>query len=474
MPGSQTIKMEVYDLRSAIDWLTRHDDPPLMISTPVRARYELASHYSMYGGTPVAAPTGKGPSVYYEKVTPAEKSVLAGLFGTRKRCAILLGTEEERMSDIVLSAIRYPIEPEVREEWGIDASYREGVDLNKLPIPTMTPDDAGPYITLGVVVAKHPVTGEANVSIHRLWVKSGNELTIWMVPGRDLERFHHAAKGLGTNLPITINIGLDPAVYIAASCTGAIAPYGCNELSIAGGIRKRPVKLSPCRSNSGHYIANAEYVLEGEITHEYCAEGDAGGYSMPEFLGYTGKAHPYLPIIKITGIRERRDAIFQTVIGPGYEQSNLLAVGMEASILHFLRQHFPTPILNAYCSSSGGGQLLAFVQVNKRNEQDDVIARQAGIALISTFRMIKQVVMVDEDVNLFSEEEAWWAMATRFQADSDLIVLPGMQGFPLDPSQMPGMSSSIKMPGMTSKAVFDCTVPYQWKHQFRRTSFSPI
>lgn len=91
--------------------------------------------------------------------------------------------------------------------------------------------------------------------------------------------------------------------------------------------------------------------------------------------------------------------------------------------------------------------------------------------ILRSFRMIKQVVLVDEDVNLFSEEEVWWAMTTRFQADVDIITFPGLEGFHLDPSQMPGMSPQITKPGMTTKVVFDCTVPYRMRDGFIRTSF---
>ncbi|WP_379160219.1 UbiD family decarboxylase [Paenibacillus sp. sgz5001063] len=462
----------IHDLQSALIYLDEQGEGPQRYKLPVDAEYELAALYAEQGGgVPVASPTGLGKPVIFEQVKPVNKPVLVGIFGTRKRCALLLGADEQYIADFLLDAAHHPIEPLKCEEPPCQQVIHTDVDLAKLPIPTMTVKDAGPYITLGLVVAKHPLTGDSNISIHRLWVKSSGELTIWMVPGRHLESFYLAAKEMGVPLPISINIGLDPAIYIASCCTGAVAPKGFNELAIAGGIRRQPVKVSTCLSVAADCLSEAEYVLEGEITHEYAPEGEPGGYSMPEFLGYDGKAHPHLPVVKITGITSSSSPIFQTVIGPGYEQSNLLAVGMEAGVLQFVRSHVTPRITNAYCSSAGGGQLLLFAQFHKQSEEDDSAVRLAGTMILQSFRMIKQVVLVDEDVNLFSEEEVWWAMTTRFQADVDIITLPGLDGFHLDPSQFPGMSPQITKPGMTTKVVFDCTVPYRLKSQFVRTSF---
>ncbi|WP_422657925.1 UbiD family decarboxylase [Paenibacillus sp. EC2-1] len=463
----------VCDLKTALLFLNQQGEGPERIAAPVEAQYELAAHYAVHGGgVPIAPPTGPGLPVLYERVIPMNRPVLVGMFGTRRRCALLLGANEQHIADYLLGAVERPVEPVRCSHPPCQTVVHQEVDLFQLPIPTMSPKDAGPFITLGLVIAKHPVTGESNISIHRLWVKSQDELTIWMVPGRHLEGFYRASKELGKPLPISINIGLDPAVYFASCCTGAIAPQGCNELSIAGGLRNRPVQISSCLSVSADCLADAEYVLEGEITHDYAPEGESGGHSLPEFLGYDGKAHPGLPIVKIHGITSSETPIFQTVIGPGYEQSNLLAIGMEAEVLRFVRDRITPLMTNAYCSSAGGGQLLMFAQFHKMNEQDDAIVRQAGIEIIRSFRMIKQVVLVDEDVNLFSEEEVWWAMATRFQADKDVLILTGLPGFHLDPSQQPGMSPSIKEPGMTAKVVFDCTVPFQLKSHFVRASFS--
>ncbi len=460
------------DLRAALARL-EGEDAPRRIAEPVQADCELAALYARAGGgVPVAPPTRKGPPLLFERVQPQGAPVLVGLFGTRGRCAALLGCPPDRVADRLIEAARAPVAPAAALRAACQEQVeRRSVDLGRVPVPTMTADDAGPFLTLGLVVARDPASGARNISIHRMCVQGPDRVTIWMVPGRHLETFYLNARARGQSLPVAIHIGLDPAVYLASCCTSPLAALGCDELGIAGGLRGRPVGLAPCVSQPLECIANAEYVLEGEISSEITPESRRGGGSMPEFLGYNGRAHPGLPVVRITAVCQRRDAIFQTVIGPGYEQSNMLALGMEAGVLHFLRQNVTPRALNAYCSSAGGGQLLLFLQMRKTSDNDDGVARQAALAVLGTFRMIKQIVLVDEDVDVFSEEDVWWAMTTRFQADQDLMVLRNVQGFPLDPSQHPDVSPSISSPGLTAKAVFDCTVPFRLRARFQRSLF---
>lgn len=464
----------IKDLRTALEFLTSQDNELEIVSTPVEARCELGAFYApRCGGVPVRPPTRSGPAMLFERVMPCDRPAVVGMFGSRQRCASYIGTTHDRVAEKLIDAAHTPVLPlETRDAPVQEVVHTEGVDLAALPIPTMTPGDAGPYISLGLSMAKDPVTGRRNISVHRLCVQGPDTLTIWMVPGRHLESFFLSAKALGQPLPIAIHIGLDPAIYMASCCPSPLAPLGFNELDIASSLRGRPFEISPCLTVKADCISHAEYVLEGEITHDIIPESRTATYSLPEFLGYNGKVHPGLPVVKIKAITHRSKPLFQTVIGPGYEQSILLGFGMEAGILYFLRQHVTKRVTNAYCSSAGGGHLLLFLQFRKASEQDDGVVRQAALAVFGVFRMIKQIVLVDDDVDVFSEEDIWWAMTTRFQIDRDLMTVSNVQGFPLDPSQNPAYSSTITAPGFTAKAVFDCTVPFRLKESFQRTVFA--
>jgi gallate decarboxylase subunit C len=332
---------------------------------------------------------------------PADARVLVGLFGSRERCATLLGAPPDRMAHRILDAVSQPIPPVCISNLPRKETIRTRVDLRSIPILTTTDNDAGPFITLGLVMAKDPKTGKHNLSIHRMCVQGTDKLTIWMVPGRHLETLYRNAQEAGPPLPVSIHIGVDPAIYFASCCSEPLIPRGFDELGIAGGIRGRAVGLSPCLTVDIQCIYNAEYVLEGEILHETKRENPLMGHAMPEFLGYEGMAHPALPVIRIKAITSRRDPIWQAVIGPGYEQSNLLAVPMEAAVLRYASEQAQVQVTNAYCSSAGGGQLLLALQVEKRNEVDDAELKRLSELILREFRMIKHLVLVDEDVDLF-------------------------------------------------------------------------
>lgn len=464
----------IKDLRTAIDFLKCREGEFETVPEPVDAFCQMGATYATKGGgVPVRPPTCSGPAILFSRVMPADRAAVLGIFGTRARCAAYIGTGHDGIADKLIESAKNPIEPKYNTQRvpAQEHVQRRNIDLRSLPIPTITSDDAGPYITLGLSMAKDPAGGGRNISVHRMCVQGPDTLTIWMVPGRHLEAFYISAQARGKSLPIAIHIGLDPAVYIASCCPSPLIPLGFNELDIASRLRGRPFDISPCLTIDADCISHAEYVLEGEITDELVPESRTSKYSLPEFLGYNGKVHPGLPLVKIKAITHRTQPIYQSVIGPGYEQSNLLAFGLEAAILDFLRKHVSERVVNAYCSPAGGGYLLLFLQFHKRSEQDDGMVRQTGLAVFGAFKMIKQIVLVDEDVDVFSEEDVWWAMTTRFQVDQDLITLSNVLGFPLDPSQTPDYSPSITSPGLSAKAVYDCTVPYRLKGTFRRAHF---
>ncbi len=463
----------IHDLSSAIQFLQSRPGDLETISKPVEAFCEMGAIYaSRAGGVPIRPPTKAGPAMLFQQVRPAERPAISGVFGTRERCAAYIGCGPHNIADKLIESAKDPIEPVISNNAPVQQRViRKNIDLGRLPIATATSADAGPYITMGLSMAKDPNGGGRNISVHKMCVQGPDTLTIWMVPGRHLESFYLAAKARDQTLPIAIHIGLDPAVYISSCCPSPLVPLGFNELDIASRIRGRAFEISPCVAIDADCISHAEYVLEGEITDQIMPESETSNYSLPEFLGYNGKVHPGLPVVKINAITHRSKPIYQTVIGPGYEQSNLLAFGLEAAILNFLRTDVSSNVVNVYCSPSGGGYLLLFLQFHKRSEQDDGIVRQAAMAVFGVFKMIKQIVLVDEDVDVFSEQDVWWAMTTRFQVDQDLVTLKNVQGFPLDPSQSPDYSPSITSPGLTAKAVYDCTVPYRLKDVFSRVEF---
>lgn len=355
----------------------------------------------------------------------------------------------------------------------------EGFDIRKLiPAPTNTPEDAGPYVTLGMCYASDVETGESDVTIHRLCLQSKDEISMFFTPGaRHLGAFREKAEALGKPLPISISIGVDPAIEIASCFEPPTTPLGFNELSIAGAIRGKAVELAPCVTIDEKCIANAEYVIEGELLVGARIREDQNsntGKAMPEFPGYTGPANAELPVIKVKAVTHRVNPIMQTCIGPSEEHVSMAGIPTEASILDMVERAMPGRVQNVYAHSSGGGKFIAVIQFKKTVPSDEGRQRQAALLAFSAFPELKQVILVDEDVDIFDTNDVLWAMTTRMQADVDIVTIPGVRCHPLDPSNDPACSWSIRDHGIACKTIYDATIPFNQKARFQRAKFMEV
>jgi 4-hydroxy-3-polyprenylbenzoate decarboxylase len=146
----------------------------------------------------------------------------------------------------------------------------------------------------------------------------------------------------------------------------------------------------------------------------------------------------------------------------------------EASILTMVDRAMPGFVQNVFAHTAGGGKYLAVLQVKKRKPTDEGMQRQAAWLAFSAFSELKQVILVDEDVDLFDTDDVLWAMQTRYQGDVSTVFIPGVRCHPLDPSSTPAFSPSIRFPGVACKTIFDCTVPYDLKKNFVRCKFKDV
>ena len=448
---------------------------------------ELAGVYRYVGaGGTVARPTKTGPAMTFENVKghPGAKVVI-GLLASRKRVGYLLNSKPEKLGFMMRDAVKNAIAPVVVDKAKaqcqevVHLATDEGFDIRKLiPAPTNTPEDAGPYVTLGMCYASDVETGESDVTIHRLCLQSKDEISMFFTPGaRHLGAFREKAEALGKPLPISISIGVDPAIEIASCFEPPTTPLGFNELSIAGAIRGKAVELAPCVTIDEKCIANAEYVIEGELLVGARVREDQNsntGKAMPEFPGYTGPANAELPVIKVKAVTHRVNPIMQTCIGPSEEHVSMTGIPTEASILDMVERAMPGRVQNVYAHSSGGGKFIAVIQFKKTVPSDEGRQRQAALLAFSAFPELKQVILVDEDVDIFDTNDVLWAMTTRMQADVDIVTIPGVRCHPLDPSNDPACSWSIRDHGIACKTIYDATVPFNQKARFQRAKFMEV
>jgi len=478
---------KIYDLRSAIELLKNTEGQLIETDIEVDPAAEISGVYRHVGaGGTVMRPTKvDGPAMIFNNVKGHEGArVLIGLLASRERVASLLGCKKEDLGKLLCEAALNPIEPEVTTDSApcqeiVHRAEDEDFNLFELiPAPTNTELDAGPYITMGMCYATHPDTGLSDVTIHRMCIQSKDTLSIFLQPGsRHIGAMAERATELNQPLPISISIGVDPAIEVGSCFEPPTTPLGFNELSIAGAIRKEPVKLVKCISINENAIANAEYVIEGEIQPGVKVIEDQNsntGYAMPEFPGYNGLASHECWLIKVKAVTLRKNPIMQTVIGPSEEHVNLAGIPTEASIYNMINKALPGKVTNVYAHPSGGGKYMAILQCKKTVHTDEGKQRQAALLAFSAFPELKHVILVDEDVDIFDSRDVMWAMNTRFQGDRDIITIPGVRCHPLDPSSDPLYSSSILDRGISCKTIFDCTVPFDLKDKFVRAKFMDI
>ncbi len=265
---------KVRDLRSALKLLSEIPGQLAETDVEVEPMAELSGVYRYVGaGGTVKRPTKEGPAMIFNNIKghPGAR-VAIGVLASRKRVAKLLDCKPEDLGKKLYRSVANPIPPVLKEGAGlcqqvVHRATDPDFDLNKLvPAPTNTPDDAGPYITLGMCYATHPETGAHDVTIHRLCIQGKDELSIFFTPGaRHIGAMAERAEALGKTLPISISIGVDPAIEIGSCFEPPTTPLGYDELSVAGALRGEPVELCKCLTIDEMAIANAEYVIEGEV-----------------------------------------------------------------------------------------------------------------------------------------------------------------------------------------------------------------
>jgi 2,5-furandicarboxylate decarboxylase 1 len=311
--------------------------------------------------------------------------------------------------------------------------HRDGIDLAQLlPAPTHNELDGGAYLTAGLFISANPRTGRQNVSINRCQLKGGNRMGV-SVSSRDTGGFLAVAEKAGKDLPIAIVIGIDPLTLLASQ---ASVPMDQDELEVAGALHGRPLPVVKCLTNDLRVPADAEIVLEGRILAGVREpEGPFG-----EFTQYYGPRGDRW-VIEIDAVTHRPSPLFHTIIGGGMEHLLLGAVPREASFLTTIQRIFPN-VTNLHLSLGGVGRYHLYVQMHKQFEGS------AKNVIMSAFAMhhdVKQVIVVDEDVDIYNPAEVEWAVATRFQADRDLVLVSNARASKLDPTSRGGIGSKLGM-----------------------------
>jgi 2,5-furandicarboxylate decarboxylase 1 len=403
-----------------------------VVRKPVAARFEL---------TAVAKRMDGQRPVVFTHVDDYRIPVVAGPSTSSRLLAEACGTEPAGIVERLIQAEAAPracplvsaAEAPVRE-----CVVRRDIDLLRLlPIPVHHEKDGGHYVSSGLCVVRDPATRIQNVSIHRLQVVGPDRFTALILP-RHTDHLYQQAERQDEALECAIVIGVDPATLLASQ---SHVPFGVSEFEIASALHDEPLPLVRCETVDVDVPAEAEIVIEGRLLpHEREPEGPFG-----EFPRYYGPRSDK-PVLEVTAITHRRRPIYHDIVPAGYEHLLLGAIPREASLLRGLRRSFPT-VQVVHMTPGGSCRFHAVIGMEKRQEGQ---AKNVILATLANNFDIKHVWVVDPDVDVFDPEAVEWAMATRFQADRDLVVIERAQGSRLDPSSEEGLST---------KMGFDCTVP---------------
>lgn len=365
--------------------------------------------------------------------------VVCGIVADRHWIADAMGVPPEHAHKRYQQAVQQPLPCElVMQAPAQQVVHRGPIDLAALlPAPVHNEHDGGAYITAGLLISANPRTGAQNVSINRCQLQGGNRMGV-SVSSRDTGGFLAVAEKAGEALPIAIAIGVDPLTLIASQ---AIVAMDQDELEVAGALHGRPLPVVRCLTNGLRVPAEAEIVLEGRILPGVREpEGPFG-----EFTQYYGPRGDRW-VIEIDAVTHRRDAIFHTIIGGGLEHLLLGALPREASFLTTMQRIFPN-VTDVHLSLGGVGRYHLHVQMRKLFEGS---GKNVIMAAFAMHHDVKQVIVVDEDVDIHDPQEVEWAVATRFQADRDLVLVDNARASRLDPTSRDGIGA---------KLGFDATKP---------------
>jgi len=357
--------------------------------------------------------------------------VVANIFANRGWVADSLGIAAGDLLERFQNAVRVPIPwVEVNDAAAQEVVHRDVDLLKQLPIPKHNEHDSGPYITAALLIARNPKTGIQNVSIHRCQVSGPDRIGVLLLPRHTLH-YYKMAEQAGEGLEIALVIGVHPACLLASQ---AIAAVEEDEMEIAGALLGHPVEMVKCRTNQVRVPAHAEIVIEGRILPKVReAEGPFGEF--PQYYGPRANRE----VIQVDAITHRKDAIFHTIVGGGAEHLVLGEIPREATLLEHLQRSFSS-IRDVRLTWGGTCRYHLVVKIDKTSngEPKNIIMGAFG-----GHYDVKQVIVVDMDVDIDKPHEIEWAVATRFQADRDLLVVSGAQGSKLDPSSNGGISAKM-------------------------------
>jgi len=371
----------------------------------------------------------------------------------RRKWGIGLGVDDGEVIETFNQRVKEPIEPVMVNK--TEAPVKEiiyqgdGVDLTKLPAAWTSELDPGPFIASGMAIIKDPDTGIRNMSIHRQQIMGKNR-TGYLICPRQALRIYQKYQERNQPMPVAMVIGAHPAIYFSSSYT---APYGVDELTIAGALMGEPVRLVKCETIDIEVPAEAEVILEGQIPPDALTpEGPfgegSGGYAMEGFTQY----------LDVNVVTRRKKPIFYAMQcgAPMTDTQALVATAIDMLLWDHLKNiEGGLDLLDLRCLGIAG-MMAVIIKLRPRVEGQ---AKTALLATLSGPQLHpKLAIAVDEDIDASDIRQIFWSITTRVHADRDVIKIPNTRTWSLDNVSdiVPGQSA---MHRIGTKILIDATKP---------------
>jgi len=373
--------------------------------------------------------------VLFNNVKESKYRVAGNIFCTKETIASYFGVTSAELIPMLSKAITERSEPEIVSKAPCQEIIESAIDLDKLPILFHCEKDGGNYISSAVVITRDPEYGQ-NMDFHRAMQFSKNKFSTRVVSGRHFHQFLER----NDELDVAFCIGNTPNVLIAGATSVDI---GIDELSIANSLE--PIKVIKAKSVDLLIPAEAEFVLEGRV---YLEEKHSEGPFVD--LTETYDIIREEPIFEVKKITHRKNAIWQALLPGALEHKILMGMPREPTIFKKVNET-GVNCLDVNVNPGGCSWLHAIVQIDKKSEED---GKKAINGAFAGHTSCKHVFIVDNDIDIYNPLSVEWAMATRFQGDTRMVIKDKEPGSSLDPSAEPGTK-------LTTKIGFDLTKPLE-------------
>ena len=464
------------DLRDFIDQLEKRGELK-RISHPVDPNLEM---------TEICDRTLRrgGPALLFENPIGYDMPVLGNLFGTPERVA--LGMGEESVSALrevgkVLAQLKEPEPPKgFKDAWDKLPIFKqvlnmgpkqvrnapcqqvvlEGdeVDLNRIPIQTCWPGDAGPLVTWPLVITRGPNKSRQNLGIYRQQLIGKNKLIMrWLAHrGGALDFREWKKERPGEPFPVAVALGADPATIL-----GAVTPVPdtLSEYAFAGLLRGGKTEVTQCIGSDLQVPASAEIVLEGYLyPDEMADEGPFGDHT-----GYYNEVDQF-PVFTVERITMRKDPIYHsTYTGRPPDEPAILGVALNEVFVPILQKQFPE-IVDFYLPPEGCSYRMAVVSMKKAYPGHAKRIMLGVWSFLRQFMYTKFVIVCDDDVNVRDWNDVIWAITTRMDPARDTTMI---ENTPID-----YLDFASPVSGLGSKMGMDAT--NKWEGETTREWGEPI